>query len=187
MSDIPVAPLDAYITARPDEPTFTLQGGDPLAEPLVKIWVGAARLRAGVSIGDFLQEAVDDLHAACVLDCLESNERERNNLLVRATAAEEVSWAMRDYRLGNTSAGVDQPTAAGENFLDEKARLDLHDLRVRFAQRLSGFFSEMSDMRTDLKNASFLAEELDNQFEAAILLVRQISNTVEPRRLMKGS
>jgi hypothetical protein len=45
-----VAPLDAYATAKPDEPTFTLQGGDPLAGPLVRTWAFLARRRAGCSL-----------------------------------------------------------------------------------------------------------------------------------------
>ena len=39
-------PLDGLLTAKPGEPIFTLQGGDPLAAPLVREWARQARERA---------------------------------------------------------------------------------------------------------------------------------------------
>src|SRR5205085_1542980 len=119
---LPAAPLDAYVTAKPDEPTFTLQGGDPLAEPLVQLWAHLARVRTGLLTGD-ADWIYPALKAACHPDSdLSGNEREVNNLLLRATAAEEVSWAMRDYCRGNTSSGKASPEIPAENSLDEKAR-----------------------------------------------------------------
>lgn len=187
-AETPIAPLDAYATAKPDEPTFTLQGGDPLAEPLVKLWAIAARVQAGIVNAVFLTDFAFDLGAAAERNSVADDERERDALLIRATAAEEVSWKMKDYRAGRTDAEA-EPKAAGENSLDEKARLDLFDRRVRYAQKTSEMFSVLSDIHIDLCNRGFIHEgdELDNLIIGAVGTLRAINAAIEPRRLFKST
>ena len=72
-----VGDYDAAASAKDDEPIFTLQGGDPLAPGLVLLWAHHAR------------------KLARRLPFLTDKARER--LLKKATSAEEVAWAMRDY------------------------------------------------------------------------------------------
>ena len=178
MAEEIVAPLDAYATAKPDEPTFTLQGGDPLAAPLVRIWAQAARVRAGALKSDTINYT---LSLDGIGESIEHDEKERDNLLVRATAAEEVSWSMDEYR--KHGHATDKPTEAKDTHLDELQRIDLHDLRVRIASRLSNFRCELVEMRQALIKAGFtdyLGDFLnaENHLNAA-------NEVVEPRRLFK--
>lgn len=69
---------DAIETAKPGEPLFPIQGGDPFGPPTVLHWAKLAR-EAG--------EASDD-------------ERESDRLLRKATSAEQVAWAMQEYQRG---------------------------------------------------------------------------------------
>lgn len=133
------APLDGYESAKPDEPLFPLQGGDPLGWVLTQLWANLARVRAGVISGDadwimaVLKVAKDE--------DVGSDVKEANNLLRRATAAEQLSWTMKDYLTGRVAAEGQTPLA--ENSLDELARLDVHDLRRRLAAKISNFRCEL--------------------------------------------
>lgn len=72
-----VGSYDAIASAKPGEPLFPLQGGDPLAPFCVMMWARAARRKA-------LRMAEDD--------------KARAKLLRKASDAEEVAWAMKDYQ-----------------------------------------------------------------------------------------
>lgn len=76
-----VGTYDAIETLKPGEPVFPLQGGDPLAPLCVMVWVWKARKMARTLDPD------DD-------------KKEIKRLLKKASAAEEVAWAMRDYQKG---------------------------------------------------------------------------------------
>jgi hypothetical protein len=80
--------FDAIETAKPGEPIFTLQGGDPHAPPTILHWARLAR------------------EAAIGIDKREDAER----LLRKASVAETVAWAMQDYQRGE----VDAPPAGAE-------------------------------------------------------------------------
>lgn len=176
MSEEIVAPLDAYATAKPDEPVFTLQGGDPFAGPLVRLWACMARRRAGVPgkiPSDDLTRIARE-HAA-------PNEREQTNLLVRATAAEEVSWEMDGYLKGEAVQHEDEETLSDE--IDEKARIDLFDYRVRSAQKMQDMIATLVDMSDELHKRGHhdgivAMKRIANQ-------LRNTSGLIEPRRIMK--
>jgi hypothetical protein len=180
------APLDAYVTAAPDEPVWTVQGGDPLGGPLLRIWAVFARLQAGI----ITPGAVDGLFAEILGRANNSppeNDRERDGLLLRATATEEISWDMDAYRSGATDAAEPQKVG-GENSLDEKARLDLHDRRVRVAQRLSNFAAEAREL-CDLL-LPFAAEIPDEggwlrDLQYISHVCSLASDRIEPRRLFR--
>lgn len=176
-----VAPLDAYVTAKPDEPTFTLQGGDPLAAPLVRLWALLARRR--VSATRIEQEMFAEVIEAAIGHRVDQDERERENLLIRATAAEEVSWAMDAYVKGDHNADV--PTAAEDTHINELRRLELHDMRVRFAGRLSNLCAETTEMVEALKQAEFDPETVAG-LESVARLTKELREQVEPRRIFKG-
>lgn len=188
---IPPAPLDAYVTAKPNEPTFTLQGGDPLAESLVILWVRYARACA-LGIAAQPEATISRLDQVAAENRLDE-QREADALLVRATAAEQVAWDMAAYKKGQLSANANSgQNPHAENSLDEIARLDLHDLRVRYAQKLSSFSAEVNEMCEELVKRGFLnyedsasGWEMHNSFEGAVRQLRQMSNVVEPRRMMK--
>jgi hypothetical protein len=183
-----VAPLDAYTTAKPDEPTFTLQGGDPLAAPLVRAWAFLARRRAGVV--RFEQGSFAELIEAPIGNSVADDEREKDNLLVRATAAEQVSWTMDAYRKGDHA--TDRPTEAADTHLTELQRIDLHDLRVRVAQKLSNFRCEIEEMHEALTKAGYV--DVDDgvgnmiamsDLKTAAYNLKLLNEMIEPRRMMK--
>lgn len=178
------APLDAFETAKPNEPIWTVQGGDPLGPPLLRIWAWLARIRAGIINPNAPDSETVVLKAVeMALDhSLEHDEKEANNILIRATATEKISWSMDDYAKGQLKAA--QPTEAADTHLDELQRIDLHDLRVRVAQKLSNFRCEILEMVEALEKAGYddpeTIELLRNDTQ---LLLRDANSAVEPRRL----
>lgn len=176
-----VAPLDAYATAKPDEPTFTLQGGDPLAGPLVRLWALFARRRAGLARIDPNTWFAEIIEAA-IGSLIDSDEREVDNLKIRATAAEVVSWSMDDYRKGNHT---DKPTEAANTHLTELQRIDLHDMKVRVAQQLSSFSGALVEMREELEKRGFNDLEALSDMKTASYNLRLLNEMIEPRRIFK--
>jgi hypothetical protein len=177
-----VAPLDAYATAKPDEPVFTLQGGDPLAAPLVRLWAQLARLRTGLGKGLWPPSFTDAENAVLNHD-VSHDEKESANLLLRATAAEEVSWAMDAYVNGNRNSDV--PTEAEDTHLDELKRIDLHDVRVRVAQRLSNIASELTDLDTVLRDAGYIGPWPGTPVTETVRQLKKLNECIEPRRIFK--
>lgn len=167
------APLDAYETAKPDEPIFTLQGGDPLAAPLVRIWAYLARVRCGLR-GDV--SMIDAPIFIAKSTSIEHDEKEVANLLFRATQAEQVSWHMDGYRRGEISSSEE---IAKLTNLD---KLDIYDIRRNCATRISNFFSELNDYRQKLIEYEFLTQETDNTMQEAISTLRSVMHDIEIRR-----
>lgn len=181
MTEEVVAPLDAYATAKPDEPTFTLQGGDPLAGPLVRTWAFLARRRAGLA--RFEEGTFSELIEAAIGHSVANDDREHDNLLVRATAAEIVSWSMDAYRKGNHH--TDKPTEAADTHLTELQRIDLHDLKIRSAQKLSNFSCELQEIREALANAGYDDPDILTHMHAAQGALSRLSAAIEPRRIFQ--
>lgn len=179
-----VAPLDAYATAKPDEPVWTVQGGDPLGAPLLRLWAFCARVRAGSITGD-ADWIYPLLEAACKPDNSATNEQEINDLLTRATLTEQVSWNMDAYFKGQSF----DPKAPAEKSTAEQ--IDLFDARVHAADKISGFAGELNNIAEDLKARGF-----DNVGDANIMLpqlfryiiqeLRRLRGLIEPRRVMKS-
>jgi hypothetical protein len=172
MSEIPA--LDAYQTAKPDEPTFTLQGGDPLAAPLIRLWVCAARMQNGLGTALDVQE----LYAAAQDNKIESNSEARK-LLVRATWAEREGWKFDEYRKGNLT----EEQSPARTF-DEFARLDIWDIRRRCAGLISNFIGELNEYRMQLIKHEFLIEdgELDNVIFGEIAGLQSIMARIEVKK-----
>jgi len=183
----PIAPLDAYVTAKPDEPTFTLQGGDPFGGPLARLWAHLARARVfgPKMLGDEWPNYLADVISRNLIP--ESAERERTNMLVRATQAECTSWDMDSYLKGYASIGAEDAKTAAENSLDEKARLDLHDTRVHAASRLNNMVFELIEIRGELFELGFFSEVDCADVQALIDRLDALSKEVEPRRLFKST
>jgi hypothetical protein len=137
-----VAPLDAYATAKPDEPTFTLQGGDPLAGPLVRAWAFLARRRAGVI--RFEQESFGELIEAAIGNSVEHDERSVTTCWCAPPRPSRSAGRWTPIARATTT---DQPTEAVDTHLNELQRIDLHDLKVRIAQKLSNFAASYSRAR----------------------------------------
>lgn len=180
-------PLDAYATAKPNEPTWTVQGGDPLGAPLLRIWALFARIQAGIIPEQGTEYAYEQILRAANNNPPE-NEFEEKELLVRATQTEQVSWNMDAYRSGHTDA---RPETTSENSLDITARLELHDARVHIAQRVNNMVAELTEGRNVLlKLGGFFCGEhdpLDDDWLSIIAGLKQLNDLVEPRRLFKKS
>jgi hypothetical protein len=184
LSDTPpeaVAPLDAYVTAKPDEPTWTAQGGDPLAAPLLRVWAHFARIMAGCIPPRGLENIFEQLVKAAQHN-LPDTEREREALQLRATQTEFISFDMDSYRAGRTAA--EDPNTPAENTLDDKARLDLHDLRVRYSQKISGMVADLAEIENELLKHEF-KEAASIHFTHLMKDLEWIKNVIEPRRLFK--
>lgn len=172
------APLDAFETAKPDEPIYTVQGGDPLGAPLLRLWALFARIRAGVIPEQNSAHIYEEILKAAQNNRPEK-KKERDGLLVRATKTEEVSWQMDDYRKGLSVEELKELEHA-----DEFDRLDLYDLRRRCASFMSGFWSELNEFRLELIRREYLAENdyIDHQIRRLIEDIKYIHSTIEIRR-----
>jgi hypothetical protein len=168
------SPLDGYESAKPDEPVFTLQGGDPLAAPLVRIWAYLARVRTGLK-GD--ASMIEAPIFAAMSTSVEHDEKECRNLLIRATEAEQVSWHMDGYRRGE----IVTVHETGDR-VAELERLELSDARRKCASLLSNAFSELNDYRIEFSERGFATEELNDIFLATIQALRNLHSQVKLER-----
>lgn len=179
------APLDAFDTAKPDEPIWTVQGGDPLGGPLLRVWALLARIRAGVtSISTGEQTLWDAANAAA--NSKVSSDREKQALLIRATETEKISWNMDSYRKGHSFETEAQPA---DGTPDELARLDLHDYRVRAVGKVQNAVAELIEIREQLDKRGFLQGDgyyLEEFLRKVTTELQQISEVIEPRRLFRG-
>jgi len=167
------SPLDAYASAEPDEPIFTLQGGDPLAAPLVILWARLARARCGLG---FEPEATMTWLDRIFRDTQVYKSNERDDLLRRATESEAISWAMVNYRQGQRT----QVTEAADQPGLVELKLDLHDYKIYCANRISNAFSEMNDMIEQLSKLDPDNPVIESIFNEIVAL-RNLFNEIEPR------
>lgn len=91
-------PFDGFASAKAGEPIFTLQGGDPLAWRLVGVWVWRVRKMALSLRGSKPKD--------------KKAQKQADSMLIKATEAERIGWAMKEYLRG----------AAGE--LDKKPKAE---------------------------------------------------------------
>lgn len=176
MTEAIPAPLDAYETAKPNEPIFTLQGGDPLSAPLIRLWALLARVRTEVVRGD--SDWIYPPLEAALRASTAHDPRESNNLLLRASQAEQVSWEMDSYRKGEGSAELQ----AERKTIDEFERLDIYDIRRRCASAISTFVSDLTTYKKALVEREFMSEELADLIDGGITVVKSIGTEIEIKR-----
>jgi hypothetical protein len=181
-----VAPLDAYATAKPDEPTWTAQGGDPLAAPLLRVWAAFARLQSGIVTPGLLDGIFSQLRNAAIKN--PPKERERDSLLIRATQTEQVSWQMDEYRKGGHTV---QREEKADSHIDEMARIDLHKARLLASEKVSYMRGDLEEILVELV-PSWLAAGGGPEIEAMIPELRDVIDRlrdvyqeIEPRRLFR--
>lgn len=153
---------DAFETAKPDEPIFTLQGGDPIAPLVIMVWAWKAR------------------QFARTLD----NEKEATRLLTKASAAEEVAWAMKDYQKGGAQevAAVratinDTPDtlAEAQEAVTERKRL------IEGVTKLQNAIGVARDVSEALETVESISDQID-AIEAGIYWLKLAAEGLEPRR-----
>jgi hypothetical protein len=170
MSEIAEA-LDAHETAKPGEPTFTLQGGDPLASVLVRLWAIMARIQAGrLSKASALEMESAAYNIASKNKV--TTERELNDLLKRATLAEEVSWDMEAYCKGQS--GADEPETLGEKSLTVEDKLDIYDLRRRGTAYCRSVVGELTELHDALEAKGYGSDAMEHADQLnALINIRQ--------------
>lgn len=175
--------FDALETAKPDEPIFVIQGGDPLGPPTVQCWADLARKEARRIMdgerADFQPENDRDEY-----QLTEADERDADRLLRKATNAEQVSWAMKAYQRGDTQPSGGRATY---NDLPEVMTVDAAD---RAAQR-KALIAYAGQLNNALAIAFAVAEGLSKldvlpeanvKIREAVERLKQASTEVEPRR-----
>lgn len=126
-----VGTYDAIETLKPGEPVFPLQGGDPLGPICVMFWAWKARKLARTLDPD-------------------KDAKEIDRLLRKASAAEDVAWAMKDYQSGEGGgqiADVPEPTAGYTGNLPPAKAAWLPGIvaGVRHLQEASAAFAEAAE------------------------------------------
>jgi hypothetical protein len=124
-------PFDGMENAKPGEPVFTLQGGDPLAAALVQLWADAARVRAGIITADSLAIGFAKLAGVAAREPV--GQHKRDEMKIRATEAEAIGWEMSAYRKGEKLVEKETESysghkESGESKEQAKRTRSLHDL-----------------------------------------------------------
>lgn len=162
---------DAIETAKPGEPLFPLQGGDPFAPPSINHWAGLARAE-GIRLTDEFAEG--------------SKEHARGlKLLEKATDAEQVAWAMLEYQRGDQAPTGGSATYSGHVMpeLDESSGHEraVRAARIKAAAVLQNLIGEGVDVADALAALDACPEEVAT-LRNAIGLIRHAAETIEPRR-----
>jgi hypothetical protein len=171
-------PLDAFETAKSQEPIWTVQGGDPLGAPLLRIWSHFARIQAGAYPAPGIEGIFEQILRAANSYPPENKDKS-SELLVRASATEEISWLMDDYLKGFNAIEVAE---VKQTAMD---KLDLYDVRRRMARRISGFFSELNEYKEELIRHGWMFESLEFAIFQAIEELRTIERIVNVKRKVR--
>lgn len=156
--------LDGYERAKPGEPIFTLQGGDPLAVEMTKEYIHRRR-KAALGIED---------------------EQKQQAELARCTEAERTLWAMQEYLRSGKVEEEDE-----REQLNEPVAIDLHDRRVRAAGKISYMRGDLNEILVELLPDWMAAggveesEALIDELEELIGQLRAVYFVIEPRRMFK--
>nr|WP_047169709.1 NaeI family type II restriction endonuclease [Sphingomonas sp. Y57] len=148
---------DAFETAKPGEPIFTLQGGDPLAPPTILHWADLAR---GVARQETKQERADALFK-------------------KAANAELVAWAMAEYQRGDDYEAQQQARAADEAAMTVEANVVL----ARGVDRLHNAIAEALELADNPAMDRFVKER--GRLRSAAEMLRGVARVIEPRRHMR--
>ncbi len=154
-----VGEYDAIATAKPDEPLFPLQGGDPFAIACIMLWADQAR-RAGLA---------------------ERNATVAHKLLTKASQAEFVAWAFSDYQAGRgAEAAAEQKRYESEDVTDRNVIL------ARAADRLHNALADAVMVAEKLEGLDeAILTVLSARIRDAADTLKDVAMTIEPRRHMR--
>lgn len=162
---------DAIETAKPGEPLFPLQGGDRFAPECVTLWAQRARERAvaltAEAAGERSKRKADRLTT------------EAEKLMRKATAAEEVAWAMQEYQRGDVAAPVAEVDDGDETQRGEIAALSA------ICDRIYNSEAELTDAADALTRIGGHDVATIKLRDAAIA-AGQAVRAAEPRRHLQG-
>lgn len=153
---------DAIATAKPGEPLFPIQGGDPFGPPTVLHWAELAR-KAGLA---------------------EQDEKKSQTLLKKASQAEMVAWAMQAYQR-------DEQEVAGQHarYNDDDERADAETLdrqnerkaRILYVQKLNNALAIANDVAEGLAQIRACPME-EVAIREAVEKLKEAAFAIEPRR-----
>lgn len=150
-------PFDGLEHAAPDEPVFTLRAGDHLSDQTVHYWVGLRRQH------------------------IPTDEKRRDGYLVQTREAEEIAWAMADWRKGQTKAPIPvevvQPQRSSRLAMDadELAAKAKFDQVVRACQLLR-------NAAADVTESSELLGASSASLRAIVDAINIIADLHQPKR-----
>lgn len=151
--------FDAIETAKPNEPLFALQGGDPFAPATILFWADLAR-KAGLA---------------------EHRPADAHRLMKKASAAEFVAWAMQSYQRGEGAAEI-EASAREEALL----ATDRNSALAKGANRLNNALAEAIDVADMLDATDEVAMKVHAaRLRDISEYLRDISEAIEPRRHMR--
>lgn len=164
---------DAIETAKPGEPLFPLQGGDPFAPPTVQFWVDLCR-KAGMR---------------------EEDPKKAEALLRKASDAERIGWLMMDYQRGiaaaapTTGPGAAKPAPTYTGWQDsadpeERERRKVRAGRIETAGQLHNVIALASEAADRLRGLKCCPME-EVKIREAIEKLQEAARDVEPRRGME--
>lgn len=150
--------MDAIETAKPGEPLFTLQGGDPLAPTTIMFWANLARTAA----------------------LAERNRDKAHHMLRKASIAEAVAWAFQDYQRGEG----DEAEAAAEAAAAAIAGDELKAALAKLADKLHNALAEANDVAEALGGLGTFEDPI-RRIGEAVLFLKRAANDIEPRRHLR--
>lgn len=150
---------DAIETAKPGEPLFPIQGGDPFGPPTVLFWARQAR-EAGMA---------------------EPDEKKAEHLLRKATDAEQVAWRMQAYQRGEAAAEGRRATYNDSVAEELDAARTEREARIRGSGRLHNFLAGAKEVADTLAKLRCCPEE-EVKIREAVALLKSAADGVEPRR-----
>lgn len=151
---------DAIETAKPGEPLFPIQGGDPFGPPTVLFWAKQCR-EAGLAA---------------------EKPEECERLLRKATDAEQVAWAMAAYQRGQAPVEAERAhyNDAGRSLAPGDARKQREAL-IAGTKRLHNALAEALEVAAMLAQFRLCPTE-EAQIREAAAALKAAAFQIEPRR-----
>lgn len=174
---------DAHETLRPNEPPFTVQGGDPLGPQAVQFWADLARstgraILRGATVRveiEFKIVGEDDAFTPS-----EAQMVEADSLFRKASAAEKVVWAMQDYQRGDGEVD-DAPHYSSDLGEDAAAALDARKALIKMSGALHNGLAIAFEVAERL-TAMNQHPEQDVAIREACETLRIAAGTIDPRK-----
>lgn len=153
--------FDGLLSAKPGEIIFVLQGLDPIAPGTILFWAHETRQRARA----------------------EPSKKKARRLFRKATAAEEVAWAMQAQQRGDKAVAGKVEASSGATVQTDAAR-ERHEMLVKGVTRLHNSVAESNDFAEALAKAGINPEEVA-MIRQAVELLREAADGIEPRHQLK--
>lgn len=174
-------PYDAHETAKPDEPTFTVQGGDPIGYHTVQYWADAARGLARAILNGrhvhFEPTEADPEYTPTAQDMAAAD-----SWLRKATSAEAKGWDMRAYLKGQFEAPqAVRATYSGEAAAEVDPDLDLRRSRIVRSSQLNNAVAIVHEVAEALA-AWRLLPEAEVRLRESVEAIKLTALELDPRK-----